>query len=211
MGLRGRPERICRPRARNSPEGSAPAQKTQPGHTAFGVFPTTQTSDPLYGWDENIAYTIHFYEPQGLTHYGIGPNIVRFNSDQIEAALAPDSTNSNSVNFRFNKLRADITNVSGSSSYLRQYHEIHVGEFGITKAAARDHGALYPRGTPNTGEYHASVRAHFMYRVRVKAEQHGLAWCAWDYLDDEFSLFDRTGTGTPVANSAGAALLKATP
>lgn len=187
------------------------AQKSQPGHTAFGVFPQTPTPEPIYGWDDNIAYTIHFYEPQGLTHFGMGTNTVKFTASQIEAALGANSADANSVHARFDKLRADITNTIAPNSYLRQYREIHIGEFGITKEAARQHGDLYPRGTPNTAEYHQSIRAHFMYRVRVKAEQHGFAWCAWDYLNDEFSLFDRTGTATPVPNSAGVALLKATP
>ena len=187
-------------------------QRSQPGYgdgnNEWGVFSTTPTADPYYGWDQNLAYTIHYYEPFDLTHFYTGDTPLT--ATALQNALSPTG----SIHTQFNKLRSDITNQVSPNNYLRQYREIHIGEFGITKAAAIAHGGAYY----NHPEY-SSVRAHFMHRVREKAEEHGFAWCAWDYLDDDFATFDTKrvngvvvldANGAPVreANSAGAALLR---
>ncbi|MCU0791466.1 MAG: glycoside hydrolase family 5 protein [Opitutaceae bacterium] len=185
-------------------------QLSQPRYPAFNTRPTTAPADPdalAFRPDKNVAYTIHYYDPVPLTHYGLPTgnkkadgtdeihNIAR-TAAQLDAAFGP----AGGIATTFSGLRWDLINPAATNHALLEYREVHVGEFGITKSAIDAHASLYPRNG------FTDVRAQFMRRVRDEVENHGFAWSAWDYLNTEFSSFDGAGD-TPAANTAGQALI----
>ncbi|MBL8543703.1 MAG: glycoside hydrolase family 5 protein [Hyphomonadaceae bacterium] len=114
-----------------------------------------QNIDALERWRppaaENIAVSVHYYEPHDFTHQGaewLGAEAPRFGRDWGSEA----------------DLRLVQTHIERAASWgARQGYAVQVGEFGVNRAVALPQRALWT------------------HAVRQACEAHGLGWCVWDF------------------------------
>jgi endoglucanase len=142
-----------------------------------------QNIDALRGWRpperENIAVSVHYYEPHAFTHQGaewLG-----------DAAPDFDRTWGNSGD-----VRAVENHIAQAASWGRQLgYAMQLGEFGANRAVPLPQRLLWTRV------------------VRNACEANGLAWCVWDFAgafpiwDRERNAFLPEMRDVLLANDAG--------
>lgn len=114
-----------------------------------------QNIDALRDWrppaGDNIAVSVHYYEPHAFTHQGaewMGANAPRF-----DRAWGTEADH-----------RAVRDHIAAAASWGRQRgYAMQLGEFGANSALPLEQRALWTRA------------------VRDACDAEGMAWCAWDF------------------------------
>ena len=114
-----------------------------------------QSIDALERWRpptaENIAVSVHYYEPHDFTHQGaewLGAEAPRFGrawGNEADVGL----------------VQAHIERAAAWGA--QRGHAVQLGEFGVNRALTPPQRALWTR------------------TVRQACETHGLSWCVWDF------------------------------
>jgi len=141
--------------------------------------------------DENIALTLHFYDPFPFTHQSTQWTPFKPGMEQIAfPSMSPDL--GKYIDRDHSWMRFSETELSAEKSidppfaelaaWLQEnapHIEVHIGEFGAFNTAPP--GSVY----------------NWNAAVVEAAERHGFGWCVWGYIGG-FGVRDSAGESTPV-------------